>query len=156
MSFLTVAEFYNLGHIQGILRVHFKGALTQKRSFLVVCTTLRSDFHVGWINQNKCSTLNLSFHALSKWHEPDIYVFLLRHKKWKSSTYWVAGRESVKKIGGRFVHFCGLVEEQNLYIVFYERLCPSLHCCSITQKCNKTSCCIVPWYCQAILDLAWL
>ena len=38
LSFLTVAEFYNLGHIQG--------ALTQKRSFLVICTTFRSDFYV--------------------------------------------------------------------------------------------------------------
>ena len=25
----------------------YKGALTQKRSFLVICTTLRSDFYVG-------------------------------------------------------------------------------------------------------------
>ena len=38
LSFLTSAEFYNLGHIQG---------LTQKRKFLVLCNTLRSDFHVG-------------------------------------------------------------------------------------------------------------
>ena len=41
LSFLTVAEFYNLGHIQGIN----KGALTQKGSCLV--STVRSDFHVG-------------------------------------------------------------------------------------------------------------
>jgi hypothetical protein len=41
--FLTVVEFYNLGHIQGIK----KGALTQKRSFLVICTTFRSDFGIG-------------------------------------------------------------------------------------------------------------
>ena len=33
LSFLTAAEFYNLGHIQGIT---YKGALTQKRSFLVI------------------------------------------------------------------------------------------------------------------------
>ena len=44
LSFLTAAEFYNLGHIQGIT---YKGALTQKRSFLVLCTTFRSDFHVN-------------------------------------------------------------------------------------------------------------
>ena len=44
LSFLTSAEFYNLGHIQGII---FTGALTQKRSFLVICTTFRSYFHVG-------------------------------------------------------------------------------------------------------------
>ena len=53
----------------------------------MICTTFRSDFHVGWKNQNKLSTLNSSFDALSKWHEPDIsflafledvtYVFLL-------------------------------------------------------------------------------
>ena len=47
-----------------------KGALTKKRSFLVTCTTFRSDFHSGWKNQNKHSTLNSSFDALSKWHEP--------------------------------------------------------------------------------------
>ena len=63
-SFLTVAEFYNSRY--------YKGALTQKRSFLVICTTFRFDFYVGWKNQNKHSTLNSSFHAMSKWHEPDI------------------------------------------------------------------------------------
>ena len=51
---------------------YYKGALTQKRSFLVICTTFRSDFCVSWKNQNKHSTLNLSFDALFKWHEPDI------------------------------------------------------------------------------------
>jgi len=51
---------------------HYKGALTQKRSFLVICTTFRSDFCVGWKNQNKHSTLDSSFKALSKWHEPDL------------------------------------------------------------------------------------
>ena len=44
---------------------YYKGALTQKR-FLVLCTTFRSDFCVGWKNQNKYSTLNSSFDALSK------------------------------------------------------------------------------------------
>ena len=44
---------------------YYKGALTQKRSFLVLCTTFRSDFHVCWNNQNKHSTVNLSFNALS-------------------------------------------------------------------------------------------
>ena len=50
---------------------YYKGALTQKRSFLVICTTFRSDFHVGWKN----STLNSSFDMLSIWHEPDIGGF---------------------------------------------------------------------------------
>ena len=66
--FLTVAEFYNLGYIKGI----YKCALTQTRSFLVICNTFRSDFHVSWKNQNKHSTLNSSFNALSKWHDPHI------------------------------------------------------------------------------------
>ena len=43
LSYLTAAEFYNLGHIQG----YYQGALTQKRQFLVICTTFRFDFHVG-------------------------------------------------------------------------------------------------------------
>ena len=51
---------------------YYKGALTQKRWFLVICTTFRSDFFVSWKNQNKHSALNLSFDALSKWYEPDI------------------------------------------------------------------------------------
>ena len=51
---------------------YHKGALTKKRSFLVICTTSRSDFFVSWKNQNKHSALNLSFDALSKWYEPDI------------------------------------------------------------------------------------
>ena len=55
---------------------YYKGALTQKRYFLVLGTTFRSDFHVGWKNQNKHSTLNMSFDALSKWHEPHIKVSL--------------------------------------------------------------------------------
>ena len=31
LSFLTVAEFYHLGHIQGI--IYYKGSLTQKDHF---------------------------------------------------------------------------------------------------------------------------
>ena len=41
LSFLTVAEFYNLWPVQGIIRVY------QKISFLVICTTFRSDFRVS-------------------------------------------------------------------------------------------------------------
>ena len=65
ISTLTAAEFYNLG----VHSRYYKGALTQKRSFLVICTTFKSDFHK---NHNKHSTLNSSFNPLSKWHEPDI------------------------------------------------------------------------------------
>ena len=64
---------------------YYKGALTQKRSFLVLCTTFRSDFHVGWKNQNKHSTLNSSFDALSKWHEPDIIFKIF----WFLQTPWL-------------------------------------------------------------------
>ena len=39
-SFLLQLSFTNLGHILGMC------ALTQKRSFLVLCTAFRSDFHV--------------------------------------------------------------------------------------------------------------
>ena len=40
----------------------------------MICTTFRFGFHVGWKNQNKHSTLNSSFNALSKWHEPNIRI----------------------------------------------------------------------------------
>ena len=38
---------------------YYKGALTQKRSFLVIWTTFRSDFYVSWKNQNKIRHLTL-------------------------------------------------------------------------------------------------
>ena len=41
LSYLSAAEFYNLGYIQG------KGALIQKRSVLVICPTFGFDFLVG-------------------------------------------------------------------------------------------------------------
>ena len=64
--------FFNYGQVLlfGAHSWYYKGALPQKRSFLMIC--IRSDFHVGWKNQNKHSTTNSSFDALSKWHEPDI------------------------------------------------------------------------------------
>ena len=52
---------------------YYKHALTHKRPFFfVICTTFRSDFHVGWKNHNKHSTFISSFDALAKWHEPHI------------------------------------------------------------------------------------
>ena len=36
----------------------YKYTLTQKRPFLVIGTTFRSNFHVGWKNQNKHSPLS--------------------------------------------------------------------------------------------------
>ena len=59
----------------GVHSRYYKGELTQKRSFLVICTTFRSVFHPGWKNQNKLSTFN----ALSKWHESDINLYLAYH-----------------------------------------------------------------------------
>ena len=53
---------------------YYKGTLTQKRLVFVLCTTFKSDFHVSWNNQNKHSTLNSSFDALSKWNDPHIIV----------------------------------------------------------------------------------
>ena len=66
--------FFNCGRVLqfGAHSRYYKGSLTQKRWFLVICTTFRSDFQVSWKNQNKHSTLISSFDALSKWHEPDI------------------------------------------------------------------------------------
>ena len=86
LSFLTAVKFYNLGHIQGIM---YKGALTQKRSFLVICTTFRSDFCDGWKNQNKHSTLNLSFNALPKRHDADISLYRpVTYLKIKINRFW--------------------------------------------------------------------
>ena len=69
-----IVIFFNCSQVLqfGAHSRYYKGALTQKRSFLVICTTFRSAFHVLWKNQNKHSTLNSLFNALSKWHEPDI------------------------------------------------------------------------------------
>ena len=65
---------------------YYEGALTQKRSFLVLCTTFRSDFHQ---KSNKHSSLNLSFDALSKWHEPNIrhIIFQNLYHVWKSMSF---------------------------------------------------------------------
>ena len=66
--------------IWGASMWYYKGALTQKRSWY--------DFHVGWKNQNKYSTLNLSFDALSKWHEPDINLANAEGSTYKELTNW--------------------------------------------------------------------
>ena len=72
LSFITAAEFFNLGaHSR-----YYNGALTQNRPFLVIFTTFRSDFWFSLKNQNKHWTLNSSFNSLSKWHEPDIRIYL--------------------------------------------------------------------------------
>ena len=46
---LFVIVFFNCCQVLqfGAHSRYNKGALTQKRSFLVVCTTLRSDFYLG-------------------------------------------------------------------------------------------------------------
>ena len=96
----VIVIFFNCSRVLqfGAHSRYYKGALTQKRSFLVICTTFRSAFHVGWKNQNKHSTLNLSFDTLSKWHEPDIrkinkfsykvYLRLYQTVKFTHHIYW--------------------------------------------------------------------
>ena len=49
-NFVRVLQF-------GAYSRHYKGVLTQKRSFIVICTDFRSNLHVGWKNHNKHSTL---------------------------------------------------------------------------------------------------
>ena len=81
----VIVIFFNCLQFGDYLR-YYKGALTQKRSFLAICTTFRFDFHVCWKNQNKHSTLNSSINALSKWHEPDIsYQKILTFDKWHAN-----------------------------------------------------------------------
>ena len=58
----NICYLFNCGRVlQFGAHSRYKGALTQKRSFLVICTTFRSYFRVSWKNQNKHSTLNSSF-----------------------------------------------------------------------------------------------
>ena len=69
--FFIVVSFNCSQVLQFQFRVYsryYKDALTQKRSFLVTCTCLvsRSNFMSVKKNQNKHSTLNLSFDTLSK------------------------------------------------------------------------------------------
>ena len=72
----VIILFFNCSQVLkfGVHSRYYKGALTQKRSLLVLCTTFRSSFHVGWKNQNKHSTLNFSFDDLLKWHDPQIKI----------------------------------------------------------------------------------
>ncbi len=46
--------FFNCGRVLqfGAHSRYYKGALTQKRSFFVICTTFRSNFHVVRQDQN--------------------------------------------------------------------------------------------------------
>ena len=76
----VIVIFFNCSQVLqfGAHSRYYKGALTQKRSYLVICTTFRFDFHVSWKNKNKHSTLNSSFDALSQWHEPDISITSLQ------------------------------------------------------------------------------
>ena len=66
----VIVIFFNCSRVLqfGAHSRYYKGALTQKRSFLGICTTFRYDFYVGWKNQNKHSSLNSSFDTMSKWH----------------------------------------------------------------------------------------
>ena len=76
----VIVIFFNCDRVLlfGAHSRYYKGALSKNRSFLVICTTFRSDFHFGWKNQTKHSTLDTSFDPMSKWHEPDmILVFII-------------------------------------------------------------------------------
>ena len=74
VKYFLLLPFFNCSHILqfGAHSKYYKGALTQERSLLVLCTTVRSDFHVGWKSQNKHSTLDLLFDVPLKWHDPRI------------------------------------------------------------------------------------
>jgi len=84
----VIVSFFNWDWVLqfGAHTRYYKGALTQKRWFLVVCTSFRSDFHVGWKNQNKHSALNSSFDTLSKWYEPDIRLFQDNLHNWVTTS----------------------------------------------------------------------
>ena len=45
----VIVSFFNCGRVLqfGAHLRYYRGALTQKRSFLGLCTTFRSEFHVG-------------------------------------------------------------------------------------------------------------
>ena len=93
--FFDLSQVWNLGHLQGI---HFMGALPQKRWFQVNFYSFRSDFNVGWkkIKTNiQNSTINLSFDALSKWHDLDIRMRNTRgiNSCLMSALYAIHGRE---------------------------------------------------------------
>ena len=76
----VIVIFFNCSRVLqfGAHSRYYKGALTQKRSFLVICTTtFRSAFLVDWKNQINRSTLNSPLDGLSKWHEPDIRLIFV-------------------------------------------------------------------------------
>ena len=87
----VIVTFFNCRRVLqfGAHSRYYKGALTQKRSLLVICTIFRPGFYVGWKNQNKNSTLIPSFKVLSKWHEPDIALVNFIIQKLKSNTLTV-------------------------------------------------------------------
>ena len=101
----VIAIFFNCGLVLqfGALSRYQKGALTQKRTFLLICTAFRSAFHASWKNQNKHSTLNSSFDALYIWHEPNINSYLI------SSGNSLSGQECINIKGwrGTWVDFRG-------------------------------------------------
>ena len=96
----VIVIFFNCSRVLqfGAHSRYYKGALTQKRSFLVICTTFRSDFHVGWKNQNKHSTLHASFDALSKWHDPDISEFIIDEQLWDNVNHVITNTDCAEKI----------------------------------------------------------
>ena len=93
----VIVTIFNFGQVLqfGAHSRYYKGASTQKRLFLWIGTTFRFDFHVGWKNKNKHSTLNLSSDAWSKWHEPEIkgyyllnFKFVFKSRFFTFRLYW--------------------------------------------------------------------
>ena len=75
LCFLTEAEFWTLGHLQGIIRVpYFK-----RDNFELIWTSFRSNFNVGWKKNQNNSTINSPFDALSKWQDPHHSLFGFKH-----------------------------------------------------------------------------
>ena len=81
MSFEQIVEcqmfaidlFFNCGWVLpfGAHSRYYEGALIQKRSFLVILTTFRSEFCVFWKKPKRTSNTKFVI-RWSKWHEPDI------------------------------------------------------------------------------------
>jgi hypothetical protein len=127
---------------------YYKGALIQKRSFLVICTTFRSDFNVCWKNQSKHSTLKF---ALSKWHEPDI-----RLVSTKIEEYIMLGSEGKKTEFEQFpCPYCQEVSKKKLFIEFTlcNRLLRTLTLLLSTRLIIKIS--THPWYPSSFDLFSW-
>ena len=62
LCFLTVAESWNLGHLQGIIKRYFEWIGLLSHQILMLAEKIQTNIQK--------LTLNSSFDALSKWHDP--------------------------------------------------------------------------------------